>query len=76
MTLCMKCRILFSGENKENISKCCLLKCIPNMPHVYTRKVFNVCNDELLLHSNSEDLDQPVHHLDLLCIVPIFYSIH
>ena len=26
----MKCQILFSGKNKKNISKCCLLKILPN----------------------------------------------
>ena len=61
----MKCRILVSGKNKENISKCCLLKCLPNM-------INN--NDELLLHSNSEGQDQHVQsHLDLLWTVP-FHS--
>ena len=25
-TICMKCQILFSGKNKKNIPKCCLLK--------------------------------------------------
>ena len=25
-TICMKCQILFSGKNKKNISKCCMLK--------------------------------------------------
>ena len=24
-TICMNCQILFSGKNKKNISKCCLL---------------------------------------------------
>ena len=28
-TICMKCQNLFSGENKKNISKCCLLKFFP-----------------------------------------------
>ena len=26
----MKCQILFLGKNKKNISKCCLLKILPN----------------------------------------------
>ena len=34
----LKWRILFSGENKEIIPKCCLLKCLPNMLKVYTKK--------------------------------------
>ena len=28
-TICIKCQILFSGENKKNISKCHLLKIYP-----------------------------------------------
>ena len=27
----MKCQILFSGKNKKNISKCCLLKILPRV---------------------------------------------
>ena len=27
----MKCQILFSGENKKNISICCLLKILPRV---------------------------------------------
>ena len=30
-TICMKCQIPFSGENKKNISKCHLLKFLPSM---------------------------------------------
>ena len=29
--ICMKCQILFSGKNKKNISKCCLLKILPRV---------------------------------------------
>ena len=29
-TICMKCQVPFSGKNKKNISKCCLLKIIPS----------------------------------------------
>ena len=36
----MNCQILFSGEDKENISKCRLLKLLPSM-----LKVKHVCND-------------------------------
>ena len=27
----MKCQILFSGKNKKNVSKCCLLKILPQV---------------------------------------------
>ena len=30
-TICMTCQILFSGKNRENISKCCLLKILPRV---------------------------------------------
>ena len=30
-TVCMKCQILFPGENKKNISKCHLLKILPKV---------------------------------------------
>ena len=30
-TICMKCQILFIGENRTNISKCCLLKILPDV---------------------------------------------
>ena len=33
-----KLRILFSGKNNETISKCCLLKCLPSMLNVNTKK--------------------------------------
>ena len=33
-TTCMKCQILFSRKNKENISKCRLLKILPRVPPV------------------------------------------
>ena len=41
----MKCQILFSGKNKKNISKCCLLKILPgvlsvNKPTVHILPVF------------------------------------
>ena len=29
--ICMKYQIQFSGKNKKNISKCCLLKILPRM---------------------------------------------
>ena len=42
-TICMKCHILFSGKNKKNISKCCLLKILPRVlsvkPHFYIVKL-------------------------------------
>ena len=30
-TICMKCQNMFFGENKKNISKCCLLKFLPRV---------------------------------------------
>ena len=30
-TICMKYQSLFSGENKKNISKHCLVNCLPSM---------------------------------------------
>ena len=30
-TICIKCQILFSGKNKKNVSKCCLLKILPRV---------------------------------------------
>ena len=33
-TICMKCQILFSGKNKKNISKWCLLKILPRVLRV------------------------------------------
>ena len=33
-----KIQFLFSGENKENISKCFLLRYLPNMLNVNTKK--------------------------------------
>ena len=72
----MKCRILFSGISK------CLLKCLPNMLNVNTKKSLT-CNDKLLLHSNSEGQDQLVHPHSLVWIfsrlflsIHILYSIH
>ena len=44
----MKCQTLFSGENKENFSKCLLIY-LPRMLNVNVKKkVFNACNDELI----------------------------
>ena len=41
------------------------------------KKIFNACNDELLLHSNSEGQDQPVHPHSLTWIFSgLFLSIH
>ena len=37
-TVCMKCQILFSGKNKENISKCYLLKILPRRPSINGEK--------------------------------------
>ena len=34
----MKCQILFSGKNKKNISKCRLLKILPRVLSVKSRK--------------------------------------
>ena len=36
----MKCQILFSGKNKKNISKCCLLKILPRVLSVKPPLVF------------------------------------
>ena len=58
-------RILFSGKNKDNISKYCLQECLPSMLSVNTKNVFNACNG-LLLHSKSEGQAQPVHPHSLI----------
>ena len=34
----MKCQILFSGKNKKNISKCCLLIILPRVLSVDVEK--------------------------------------
>ena len=34
----MKCQILFSGENKETISKCSLLKFLAGMVNINTKE--------------------------------------
>ena len=48
-----------------------------------SKKVFKVCNDELLLPLNSKGQDQPVHLRSVIWIfsglilsIHIFYSIH
>ena len=38
----MKYHILFSGKNKKNISKCCLLKILPRVLRVNTYK-YGIC---------------------------------
>ena len=54
----MKCHILFSGKNKKNISKCCLLKILPRalffsqntckLAIVLTRTVYILTTNELV----------------------------
>ena len=44
----MKCQILFSGKNKKNISKCCLLKILP--------RVLSVKIPILKIHIRKSDL--------------------
>ena len=38
----MKCQILFSGKNKKNISKCCLLKFLPRVLRVKVNKIYKI----------------------------------
>ena len=46
------------GENNENISKCCLLKCLLNILNVNTKKkYFMRVMMAILLQSNSEGQD-------------------
>ena len=49
-TICMKCQILFSGKNRKNISKCCLLK-------FFTQNVFKC----IWASADSKGPDQSVH---------------
>ena len=48
----MKCQILFSGKNKKNISKCCLLKILPRVLSPNYQREVQVCSDlvEKYLH--------------------------
>ena len=73
----MKCQILFSGENKENISKCRPLKILPRVLSVKQNEV--ICWVSLLYEpaddntynktcSTSEDTDQPSHPRSLISL--------
>ena len=45
----MKCQILFSGENKKNISKCLLLKILPRVLSAKTIKQHQMKISKLIL---------------------------
>ena len=48
VTIRMKCKNLFSGKNKQNISKCCLLKFLPRVLSVkkmYRKSNLNHCQE-------------------------------
>ena len=49
-TICMKCQ-MFSGKNKKNISKCCLLKILPRLLSIkddlsWRKQLVNLYNDK------------------------------
>ena len=49
-TICMKCQ-MFSGKNKKNISKCCLLKILPRLLSIKydlsgRKQLINLYNDK------------------------------
>ena len=44
-TICMKCQSQFSGKNKKNNSKCCLLNFFPSMLSVKHQYLSNVISD-------------------------------
>ena len=46
----MKCHILFSGKNKENISRCRLQKILPRVLSV--KRIWIHIQGKLLLHRN------------------------
>ena len=41
MEICMTCQILFSGENKKNISNCRLLKILPRVLSVNVKRLLD-----------------------------------
>ena len=47
----MKCHVLFFGQNKKNISKCHLLKFLPNMLNVKIRSCRNL---ELVINNDDQ----------------------
>ena len=77
----MKCQILFSGKNKKNISKYCLLKILPRVLSVKEKlnKIFEPVNNKTYNKTctTREDSDQHAHHADrTLLDACTFYSLH
>ena len=63
-TICMECQSLFSGKNKKNISKCCLLEFLPSMLNVKCNKnhIFNTFSFISVTKKISHKIT-PVQHL-------------
>ena len=66
-TICMKCQILFSRKIRKNISKCLLLKTLPNMQSVKREFFFIIAPDKVVVFFFNQKL--------LICILFIHENI-